>query len=58
MSRRAYRTYATETNAIRRAAALQEQWPARRFILTPAPDGSFRWAVATDNGKGGLALCA
>lgn len=58
MKRTTWRTYATQTNAIRRAAALKAQHPDREFTVVLSPDGSFRYAVATDNGRGGNAYAA
>ncbi len=41
-----YRTYATENNARRYLRTLVAEWPGKMFAILPAPDGSFRFAVA------------
>lgn len=41
-----YRTYKTETAALRRKEALRAQYPAEIFVVLPDPDFSFRFVIA------------
>lgn len=50
------KVYKLERNAIRRKRELESRYPSHDFVIVPAPDGSFRYAVAVYVG-GRFAYC-